>query len=48
MSQVYKLNEECKILIDTLVGQTDEIRIQEIVKQGTVWARNYAVHQQQK
>ena len=36
-AMVYKLNEEAKFKVDTPSGMTEEIRVREIVKQGTVY-----------
>ena len=37
IGMLYRMNEEAKIKIRTPLGETDEFKCHEIVKQGTIW-----------
>ena len=36
---LYEINKESNIVIETPVGMTDIITVNEIVKQGTIWSK---------
>ena len=34
---IYKMNEEANIVVDTPFGRTEKVKLQEVVRQGTIW-----------
>ena len=45
---LYKLNEKAYFKVDTPAGKTEEIAVEEIVKQGTKLVQNCVADQQEK